>query len=292
MKGEPVTDSVIKQFLLGEVDDEERERLERLFISDPESREKILSVEEDLLEDYLENSLTTPDRAKFLAQYGHTPEQRRKLRISKSIKEHALKEYAVAEATLSQSGLSASSRWRNIFSALWLHNRILFVPIAVTLMIAMVVAVVFLANLNRRRAEDNNRHQAIERELADVNGPSYAGESSSEVFSLVLPPVSVRSVAPQPEVSPRADAHLVELRLLWIQKDQYPGYRAVLSRVGSTEKYTITNLRVEKAPSGSAIRVRLPVHFLVRGLYQVSLSGVATDGTDGVVEEYSFSVGG
>jgi len=49
-----------------------------------------------LIEDYLEDSLTSEDKEIFLAQYARTPEQQRKLRINQSIKDWAVTE---AQAT-------------------------------------------------------------------------------------------------------------------------------------------------------------------------------------------------
>ena len=287
MKDEFVTDVEITRFLLGEVDDEERQRLEGLFISDPESREKILIAENDLIDDYLEDCLTASDRDKFVAQYGDTPRQRRKLRIARSIKE-----YAVAEAMLTERATSAIPKWRTFLSSLRPRRPMLFIPIAATLTIACVVGVVWLVQLNSRRAQENSRRAAIERELTDLNAPSSLREVRPQMFSIVLPPVSVRSVEPQAELTPRTDIRVVELQLLWTQKEQYASYRAVLRRVGNTEQFTIPNLHVEKNSGGSAVRVRLPAHLLSRGLYQVSVSGVAGDGAPGQAEEYTFTVGG
>lgn len=287
MKDEFVTDVEITRFLLGEVDDEERHRIESLFISDPESREKILIAENDLIDDYLEDCLTASDRNKFLAQYGYTPQQRRKLRIGKSIKE-----YAVAEAVLTQTATSAIPKWRPFLLSLRPRNPRLFIPVAATLTIAFVVAVVWLVQLNSRRAQENNRRVAIERELTDLNAPSSLREVRPQMFSIVLPPVSVRSVEPQAELTPRTDIRVVELQLLWTEKEQYASYQVVLRRVGNTEQFTIPNLHVEKISGGSAVRVRLPAHLLTRGLYQVSVSGIAGDGAPGQVEEYTFTVGG
>jgi len=168
----------------------------------------------------------------------------------------------------------------------------LFIPIAATLTIACVVGVVWLVQLNSRRAQENSRRAAIERELTDLNAPSSLREVRPQMFSIVLPPVSVRSVEPQAELTPRTDIRVVELQLLWTQKEQYASYRAVLRRVGNTEQFTIPNLHVEKNSGGSAVRVRLPAHLLSRGLYQVSVSGVAGDGAPGQAEEYTFTVGG
>jgi hypothetical protein len=277
---------MVRQFLLGDVDDLERRRLESLFISNDGLRERILAAEEDLVEDYLEESLTAADRAKFVAQYGHTPEQRRMLRIARSIKE-----YAVAEATVTQRGTAAIPKWRSILSSLWPRKPIWVIPIAATLSLVLVVTVVWLLGLNSRRARENNRRIAIEQELADLNSPSSLRESRPQALSVVLPPVSVRSVEPHPELTPGPDTRIVELRLLLTQKEQYPSYRAVLRRVGNAEQFTISNLHVENSSGGNAIRVNLPTHLLPPGLYQVLLSGVTGDGAPGTVEEYTFTIG-
>jgi hypothetical protein len=282
----PVTEALARQFLLGNVDDEERQRIESLFISDPESKTIILIAEDDLIEDYLEDRLNQSDRHKFLAQYADTPQQRRKLRIFRSIKE-----YAIAEARRTQTA-RAVPKWRIFLSALNPRNARLFIPLAVTVTIAVVVAFGWLLELNSRRTRENNQRLAIERELADLNGQSSFGELAPQLLSIVLPPVSLRGVGPQTELTPRADTRVIELRLLWTQKEQYPSYRAVLQRVGSTEQFVIPSLHLENQLGNRAVRVRVPAHLLSRGLYRVSLSGIADDGAPEPAEEYTFSVGG
>jgi hypothetical protein len=285
MKEEPVTDAEVRRFLLGDVDDDERQRIESLFISDAGMKKKILFAEDHLIEDYLEESLTTSERDKFLAQYGYTPQQRRRLRITRSIKK-----YAVAEAMLAQTATSAIPKWRAFLSALRPRNPKTFIPIAAILTIAFIIAFVWLAELNKKRTQENNRRVTIERELADVNMPASLRGVSPQ-FSIVLPPVSVRSVKPQTALIPGNDTGIVELQLLWTQKEQYASYRATLRRVGNTEQFTIPNLHVEKSLGGSAVRVRLPAHLLTHGLYQVSLSGITSDGAPEPAEEYTFIVG-
>jgi hypothetical protein len=84
----------------------------------------------------------------------------------------------------------------------------------------------------------------------------------------------------------------VEFQLLWIIKERYASYRAVVRRVGKAESFTILNLQVENEVGRSAVRVRLPAHLLTRGLYQISLTGITGDGSPGPAEEYTFTVGG
>jgi hypothetical protein len=284
MREELVTDAALRRFLLGAVDDDERQRVERLFISDPKANKRILMAEDDLFEDYLENSLTASDRAKFLVQYGNTPLKQRKLRIAKS-----LKEYAIAQAE-TQTRTVEQPKWRSLLSSSGLTRRLL-VPVAATLVIALVAAFFLVVRWNVARERENNRRAAVERELSDLNSLSRLREGSPQVLSIVLPPVSFRSVQPRAELTAQS-VSVVELKLLWTQTEKYSSYRAVIHQVGKAEQFTISNLRLENNAGGSAIRVRLPAHLLVRGLYQVTLSGIASTGEPDRSEEYSFTVRG
>ena len=86
------------------------------------------------------------------------------------------------------------------------------------------------------------------------------------------------------------DTQIGELRLLWIQKDRFPKYKAVVRRVGGRghESTTIDDLQPED--DGKVIRLRLPNRFLTRGAYQVELSGITANGGAGSSDEYSFTV--
>ena len=278
MKEEFVTDEGIRQFLLGSVNDSERQRIESLFMSDPEFNQRILIAEDHLIEDYLENSLAPTERDNFLAQYSYAPEQQRRLRINKLIRE-----YAASEAKLGQTPPAIGKR-RAFLSQLTPRNPRLFIPIAATVTIACIIGVFWLVRSNNPRA-------TIERELAELNAQPYLRENSSQFVSLVLTPVSVRSVGSETKLTPRADIRVVELDLLWTQKEQYPNYYVLLRRVGTNEEFRVSGLHIEASPSsGNLIRVRLPSHRLRGGLYQVSLTGAGPDGAASQGEEYTFVV--
>src|SRR6185436_7509139 len=106
MKEEILTDAVLREFLLGKLDDEEAARIESLFLTDSEVREKVLVIEQELIEDYLEDGLTAEDREKFLLRYGQTAAQLQQLRITKAIKDWAIRENA------SQTIPTAPSIWQ------------------------------------------------------------------------------------------------------------------------------------------------------------------------------------
>jgi hypothetical protein len=89
MNGPSRSEESLRQFLLGKVDDAERERIERQSLIDSEFKEQLLAAEQSLIDDYVEERLTADHRESFLLQYGASYGQRRKLRIAESIKENA-----------------------------------------------------------------------------------------------------------------------------------------------------------------------------------------------------------
>jgi hypothetical protein len=286
MNEKPMTTTVARRFLLGAVDDSERQQIESLVIIDPKTKETILIAEDELVEDYLDGSLSESDTAMFLEQYAHGPRQRRKLRIAESIKE-----YAQAEALRGQSESSSLERLRSFISVRWRRKRRLYVPIAVAVAIALVVTAIWLGQWNSNRVRNNNLRAALEQELTELNTPSSLRENPPQMLSRVLPSVSLRSVSPA-EITLQTAHRVVELQLLWPHKEEFQSYLAELRRFGSTEKFTIANLHAEKNSGGNVVRLRLPAQSLAPGLYHVSLSAIAGDGISGPTEEYEFLIGG
>jgi hypothetical protein len=279
MKEELLTDALLREFLLGKVNDEEREQIESLFLTDAETREKVLAIEQDLIEDYFENSLTQEDKERFLILHAQTDEQRSKLRITKSIKD-----WAITEARTPQTAVVPVSLWSRLLIRLRLKPAFL-VPIAVMIVIAFVFAIVWLNSQIEQR-----RHAAVEQELAQLNSPASLKEEPPQMIFLKLRPVAGRSIEPQTELKTRADLSVVELGLPWIREKRYATYQAEVRRVGDDESFTIPNLEAQNADR-NLIRIRLYTDMLSRGHYQILLRGVTGDGTLSQTEEYTFSVG-
>jgi len=276
MKEETVTDAALRQFLLGDVDDEERQRIESLFVTDALSRERILTAEQDLVEEYLEEALTPAEKEKFLSQYGSTPAQRRKLRITKLIKDWANRESKVAT--------SAATFWGRLSARLGLKPMFV-IPIAATVVLAIVIALVWLNS----RIDERNRQAALNQELARLNEPASLSGTPAGLISLTMRPGSARGSEAQQELVKAPDTQTVELRLVWTQKERYPAYRAVVRRVSSNESFDLPVLHAEN--DGNTIRFRIPARLLTRGVYRVDLTGIGADGSISPSEEYQFTAG-
>jgi hypothetical protein len=278
MKEGPMTKEVARRYLLGAVDDSERHRIETMFMTDPETKETILTAEEELLEDYLEGTLSEPDSARFLERYGHEPRQQRRLRITASIRE-----YALSEAQRSQVGISAT-QWRGFASLSWLRER-RFLPIAASL-IVLAIGAIWLIQWNNQRQREAYMRLALERELTDLNSPSSLNQNHARILFVMLPPVSLRSINSRPEVTPQSPYEIIELQLILPQTQDVQNYTAVLRRVGETDGFTVANLRREKVSAGTVVKLRLPAKSLPRGPYEISLTGIP----NGPAQQYDFVI--
>lgn len=273
MNEEPITDALLREFLLGKLDEAERERIESLFLTDTQAKERMLAAEQDLIEDYLEGNLTKEDKERFVSHYAQTDEQLRKLRITKSIKD-----WAVTEAKAPPVVAAPVSMWARL-----LQRPAFVLPVAAAIVLVVVLGLIWV---NMRTEQQD--HLALEQQLAQLNSPASLRETPQQMMSLDLSPVTVRSVEAQTGIKRSADLQLVELRLPWILRERYPAYRAELQRPYGATRVTIPNLQAEN--DGGYIRIRLPAGMLEYGQYQLELSGVAADGTPGLTERFTFIV--
>lgn len=279
---------LIRRFLLGELDEGEQQRVEELFMVDGGYRESVLTVEGELIEDYLEGSLSEHEGRSFAERFLSTPGQRRKVQVLRAMKKYAAVEVANHSPPAAEESPQRKPAWRQLLESL--RPRTPYVYAAAAAVIITVVLGGLWATRGWRTGAplkpEEAQRLAVERELAELNrrGPTPPG---AHVLSLALLPISVRGDEPSSEVSLRDGAAQVELRLL-PAGEEYPLYRATLRKVGGANAYAIPELHAENTPDGRAVSVRIRIGLLTRGLYQLTLEGITADGQLEGVGEYTF----
>lgn len=290
MREDNESEKSIRRLLLGESGEDEQQRIEELFMTDPEYQEKVLMAEHDLIEEYLENALSKGDREKFRRHFLSTPQQRRKVRIAQSLKNYAAIEVTAHSPPPEEEKLQPVSWLRRLFEALGLRRPVVYLPLAAALVVAVLFGTWRLVESRRAqqiRAREESQRLEVEQELAQLNDSSGVGrpQPGARVFQMALPSVTLRGTANK--LSPPAETSVVELWLLRA-KDEYESYRASFQRVGAASRYSIPNLRAADTPGGRAIPVKIPVRLLTPGAYRLTLSGVTPDGQPGETSEYTF----
>jgi hypothetical protein len=278
MKESSLSEESLRHFLLGNVDDDERQRIEILFLTDPETKERLLAAEQSLLDDYLDERLAPQDEESFLSRYAAFPDQRERLSIEKAIKD-------LAEAEARPVPVAEPSNLRQGFFGSKASPK-LILRIAAVVIVGLLVVVW----LQSRRNQPDARHLAVERELASLNDPSRPRETSPQTFTLAIAPVTLRDVGAQAQFTPRADVQVLELHLLLGQKEAPARYRAIIQRAADSAQFRFPEFPPQ-ADSPNMIRLWIPTSFLTAGDYKVIVSSL-TDGTVTSFEEYNFTVSG
>ena len=299
----------IRQFLLGELGDDEREQLEQRVLIEGGTRDKLLMAEDDLIEEYLEGALQDEEREKFLRQFLSIPHQRNKLRIAKSLRRFARDE-ANFEANKIESrafraagidttpiepvptdhdiGTLSVKAKTNVFPHVLFSRpaRWVYAPIALAVLMAIAIGAVWYARY-RSNIERQAQRQAIERELALLNFSGAQNVPPDQVFTITLPPVSTRSV--EANISSDFKGPLLELWLIPATQ-QAVNYNAVFQKVGSGDMFQVPNLQLQERAGNKAIRLRVPTRLLTPGLYRVKLTAISPGGVAVDTSEYSLEI--
>ncbi len=206
---------LIRRFLLGELDEGERQRVEELFMVDGGYRESVLTVESELIEDYLEGSLSEHEGGRFAERFLSSPGQRRKVQVLRAVKKYAVVEVASHSPPAVEESPQHKPAWRQMLESLRPSAPYVYAAAA-----ALIIAVVLggLWAIRGRRTGAPPKPEEMQR-LGGRAGlgrtqPPRPGTPGAHVLSLALPSVSVRGAEPSSKVPLRDGAALIELRLL------------------------------------------------------------------------------
>jgi hypothetical protein len=93
MEQPAINERLVRRYLLGELAEEERERLEVGLLSDDRIYETLTALEDEvegeLIDQYLDGELAGPEREQFERFFLKVPERVHKLKLIKDLKEHA-----------------------------------------------------------------------------------------------------------------------------------------------------------------------------------------------------------
>lgn len=276
----------IRRLLLGELQPEERVRIEQEFLLNPAYREEVLAIESDLIDDYLDGMLSPQQQEKFKHHLASTPEQRMRIRISRLVK-HNLTSGPPSKLFDSCSPNDAGPV--SDIKFLRLGNPLVYLPIAAIVLIAVLLGTLKVVNVRRidnERIAAESRRLEIERELARLNREWRAQPpSNSRVFSATLLPIGTRGASASEQLNPSSNTEVLQIKLV-LTGEVYRTYSAELQEPVLAARFTITDLTIETIEGGKAVVLRLPYRFFSEGEFRVLLRGVTSDNKMEDIGEY------
>ena len=248
----------VRQYLLGNLSDSARERIERRVLNEAEINEELQATEDELIDQYLSHRLDSREREQFETHFLVPRERQRKLRFGRT-----LRFYLGSLPVASHQGLRGS-------------NTAYFTPFKLfaqrPVVIASIVFAVALGVLGVYWLVSHRPARVTGATLAITLAPgSY--RSNGERIKRIEVPVSYSSV---------------EIRLE-MGTNEYPTYQVELLREHQSLN-TYKKLQAQQNDGAYLLPLGIPANMLVPGDYTLKLSGVTNSGQTEFKEQYLFRV--
>jgi len=79
---DPESDEILIRYLRGELAEAERDRLEELYFADDKLHERLVMLEDQMIDSYVRGQLPSDERHRFARLIQDSPEQRRKVEFA------------------------------------------------------------------------------------------------------------------------------------------------------------------------------------------------------------------
>ena len=319
MSLDPEDEGTLRRYLLGELSDEEQSRTEERFLTDRDCFERLLLVEDDLMDDYVNGLLSQGDRERVERRFLLSPQRQERVTLAGNLRRYAMESpgFQGQEQTPDKDDLIPILSWRRKRA-----NALLILCSTLGVIIAAAILGEFVslrnrietlnrgqqsaeqsaAELSRRLAEQLNRSESLQQkveqeqnrriqldqELRDLKQSLSAVLKTAEpsFMSLSLIPGRLRDGG-QPSIIeiPRS---IQVLRLeLSLESDAHTKYRAVVQTAEGVRIFTRTALRLRRRKDDLQVELPIPAGLLVPGDYSVLLSPAAAKARIGT---YYFTV--
>lgn len=315
-----------KRYLLGLLPESEAASLEQRGLADYDFFERILSVEDRLIDDYLLGQLAPQDRMQFEQHFLSSPKRKERVEFADTFLK-SMSRFSVPKpipVSVEKDG-AGKTLWVERLRSFFGHQGKRFVPAAAAMLLVILAGWSFWetrrirnelaqventstslrqreqelqARLNSQQAQNEELRQEIERNRAELEQlkAEAARSSPATIVALMLRPPALREPSPSriPRLSLRPTASSARLTLVVDQElieailKSHPKVRAELRRAGNIQ-WTQEGLTPRRVKAGKAFIVTLPAERLSAGNYQIRLIGTGSAG-DTVIADYPFQV--
>ncbi len=308
---------LVVRYLLGQLPEEEQQRLEERAFSDQEYLRNVLAVERDLIDEYVRGELSAVERQQFEKLFLASPERRRKVEFARALT--SLVSEAPQPEKAGRPAEPEASRLESLVAFLRGSNPILQYSLAAASLFFVIGGLWLItgnlrmreqiAGLEAERRERQERLEALENQVAGAlaRGDELAAQLRQErsresarqlqrersegrptVFSLALLPGLPRGAADRPTLVLPRSARLARLDVGLEPGDEYGRFRAELRTRDGREIFIQNNLKARRA--GQTVTMDMPATILDPGEYELALKGVTAQGTVEEIGYYYFTV--
>jgi hypothetical protein len=265
----------MRSYLLGTVDRDHKTQFEERILSEPDTYEELLIVEEELIDQYVAGGLSKLEREQFETHFLTTAKRQKNLRFGQLLRRYVnshsgpLAQHDFSAAAIPHVSETAPAIKSSMFS---------LSPTGGRPLLAFCVAGVALLGIT------------LFGWIAFRRSPARSVQHSAEpVVVVTLVPGSITTgtgITKQVSVPPKGYNLKLELEL---KNASFRNYRFELIRENKSVQ-TSGDLGIEAKGQQYVVPLTITGEVLSPGEYQVKLSGVLESGADEFIQNYSFRV--
>ena len=276
MQRESESDDLLIRYLRRELAEAERDRVEEMYFADDKLHERLLMLEDQMIDSYVRGQLPPDERERLARRAQDSAEQRRKVEFAE-----ALRRVAAREA----SAPPRHAWWEAIQGFLPVRTPAARMALAAAGVAMLVGPLIYFQYA--KRAGTPGGQAAVGHPQPVVKSP--APQPAAPVLAFVLAPIE-RSGGEENRVAIPAGEYTIRLQLD-LEDGKIEGLSATVQTAEGVRVEQIDGLETQTVgPGRRAVFVSLPASRLREGQYVVRLSHAAADGTMELVGGYSFRV--
>jgi cell division protein FtsB len=307
-------EQILVRYLLGEMGEDEQEQVEEMYFGDEEFFDRLLIVEDELIDAYARQKLSELERERFENYFLRSPERRERVEFAKAWVE------LFSRTPESDRDKKPSLLPRPYIGFSRLKQAAFFIPLAAAILLLFGLTWLFLQNgklrsaleqaqaasvelerkeldLEQQMAEQRARNEEVVQELANERSASnqqspenQAPEKQSpKIASFVLTAGLTRGAGSVNAVAIPKGSDTVKLETYFRQGD-YKEYRTAIRTAEGAEVWSQPKLRAQSKGPIKTIALKLPANLLHSGEYILTVSGVNSREENEIINEYPFKV--
>jgi hypothetical protein len=319
MKEQLIDDDLVRKFLLGQVSQQEEDEIAASMFEDPDSFSRLESIEDELIDEFLQEELTPAEKKGFETHFLKQPGRSRNLKLSRALRQYFDKEDVAAVVPAVPVVVPADRV--SVFGLFTISRPVFRLSFVGAILIGVVIAVwlyVRVREPQRPPVFEAHKEESASPSPSITSSPTIEpsptvspGENKNSatpaprkherplVYAQVLLPLgSTRSRAQSlklpstgPNVPVESSGVSVPVRLGLASETRYDSYDVTLQSDNGSVLKSWSTLREKRLNSGKSLVISIPLDLLKpQQLYRIIVTGRSADGTVHNVHRYEFQV--
>ena len=308
------------KYLLGTLSEEERSQFEERYFSDDAEFEEIEIAEDELIDKYVRNELSTPDNERFEQALARSPRLMDRVQTARVFADRLRASDTIAPASpvveQTRDLHEKRSWWSNLFGSSATPQFALAFSVLLLLIGGLALLFGWL-RLNEQSIQLANQQAALEQrqrelnkqaadlknqleQLANSSSPVTPTETPNHIetptpqsgrsfVAMILSPGGTRGGGSESTIHIPPGTQYVRMTLN-VRDTDYSSYNAVVRIAEQTPISSSSRLTLQRTRSGAVVVFSIAANRLQPGDYVVELSGRTPTGTSESVDEYQFRI--